>query len=260
MLKLFNRAGSLIKKYPYVLWALYVPVYLAMFFGAERLILPTAPYWETSLPIDAYIPFAEIFIVPYCLWYPLLVGVGLWLIIKDGPAFRRYMWSLIFMFTFSMVFCVLVPNGQDLRPAQFERDNFFTRWVGAIYAADTNTNVFPSVHVVGTLAALFAVMDTGSFKSRWIKPMTAVLSVLIILSTVLVKQHSVLDLLAGILLGAVAYQFIYAPRFIPGVARNVVRSVKRVYYASKSPVYRQTVGAWCMFILWFLSRLTQTSD
>lgn len=248
------------RRYPHAVWALYLPLYLVMFFGVEALVPRGSQYWETSLPIDSAVPFAEVFVVPYVLWYPLLVGTGAWLLFKDGPAFRRYMWSLMLTLTFSVVFCAFVPNGQDLRPAAFERDNIFTRMVGFLYSIDTNTNVFPSIHVVGTLAAVFAVMDTGSVKRRWVRPTVLVLSFLIIISTVLIKQHAVLDMLGGIALSFVAYQMVYAPRFIPRVAVATFRQLKRIYYASRSPAYRQVVGAWCIFMLRVLSSLTQTAE
>lgn len=38
-----------------------------------------------------------------------------------------------------------------------EQHNFFTWMVQYTYSLDTNTNVFPSVHVLGVLAALFAI-------------------------------------------------------------------------------------------------------
>ena len=260
MLRLSRSICCFFRKYPHALWGFYVPVYLLMFFGVEALVPSTAAYWETSMAVDAVIPFAEIFVVPYCLWYPMLVAVGLWLIFKDGPAFRRYMWSLMFMFTFSMIFCAIVPNGQDLRPAVFARDNFFTRWIGAIYSADTNTNVLPSVHVVGTLAALFAVMDTNTFKKRWVRPGMVILSSLIVASTVFIKQHSVLDVLAGFGLAIINYQFIYAPRFIPELAGAIIRRLKRIYHASRTPLYRQTIGMCCLSMMHVVYRLMQTVD
>lgn len=66
-------------------WALWVPVYLICFFLLERLIVHG--YWATQLPLDRLIPFQPAFVVFYCLWYPLLVAVGLFLLVKDRPGF-----------------------------------------------------------------------------------------------------------------------------------------------------------------------------
>jgi membrane-associated phospholipid phosphatase len=191
----------------YVWWGLFVPCYLAAFFTIEHFI--TDNYWATQLPIDDLIPFCKYFIVVYDLWAPLLVVTGLYLIVKDPEGFRRYMWSLMFTFTVSTIFCILVPNGQDLRPAAVEGGDIFAAIVRATYAVDTNTNVFPSVHVVGVTSALAAVYKTpGLRKWGWRAGCTA-LGLVIIASTLLVKQHAFIDILAGLAVGALGYFVIY---------------------------------------------------
>ena len=138
-----------IKEHPHMWWGLYLPVYLAMFFIIEHLI--TDNYWATQTAIDDYIPFCEWFIFPYDAWSFLLVAIGLYLIVKDAEGFRRYMWAIAITFTTATVFCALVPNGQDLRPAVMAHHNIATWLLENTYALDTNTNVFPSVHVLGVV-------------------------------------------------------------------------------------------------------------
>ena len=135
--------------------------------------------------------------------------LGLYLIFKDPEGFRRYMWSLIFTFMTSTLFCILVPNGQDLRPAVVEGGDFFAWLVRMTYAADTNTNVFPSVHVVGVMSALFAVYHTPGLKKWGWRLGATLLGIVIIAATLLVKQHAVIDILAGLVLSAIDYVLIY---------------------------------------------------
>lgn len=191
-----KRFRKLMKDHPEYWYLLFVPVYLLCFFLVERLVPSDGAYWVSYLPLDDHIPFVEAFAVPYCLWYPLLLFTGLGLIFLDVPEFKRYMWFLILGFGFSLLFCLVFPNGQDLRPLPFERDNLFTRLLGHIYAADTNTNVLPSMHVIGCVAACCGVWRSRSRVRRWRWPVT-VLSLLICAATVLVKQHSILDMFAG---------------------------------------------------------------
>ena len=130
-------------------WGLYLPVYLTMFFIIEHLI--TDNYWATQTAIDdLYSPSASGSFSPMTPGRFLLVAIGLYLIVKDGEGFRRYMWTIMITFTTATVFCALVPNGQDLRPAIMEHHNI-AAWLlqRSTYALDTNTNVFPSVHVLG---------------------------------------------------------------------------------------------------------------
>ncbi|WP_298021706.1 phosphatase PAP2 family protein [uncultured Dysosmobacter sp.] len=189
-------------------YALWLPVYLASFLLLEQLVDGSHGYWATQLPLDRLIPFQELFVVPYCLWYPLLVVVGLYLLLRDGNAFRRYMCFLAVSFFLSELIWLLIPNGQDLRPLVMPRDNLFTRWVAGLYSIDTNTNVFPSVHVVGSIGAALAVWD-GFRRKPVLRWGTTVLAVLICLSTLFIKQHAVLDVAGGAVLSALVALPIY---------------------------------------------------
>ncbi len=194
-------------KNKHLLLLLYIPLYLTAFFLIEKYI--TTDYWVSYIPLDDAIPFLEGFVVLYCLWYPFMIFTGLYLLLKDIPAFERYMWFVILGFTTCIAICAVFPNGQDLRPLEFERVNFFTRMVESIYRVDTNTNVLPSMHVVGSLAAAFAIFDSNALKKRFIRVSTTILTILICMSTVLIKQHSILDIFAGIAICIPIYFIVY---------------------------------------------------
>lgn len=49
-----------IRRNPHVWWALYLPLYLLMFFTVEHFV--TDNYWATQTAIDEWIPFCEWFI------------------------------------------------------------------------------------------------------------------------------------------------------------------------------------------------------
>lgn len=187
---------------------LYIPAYLTCFLLLEHFI--TEDYWVSYVPLDDKIPFAAAFVIPYVLWYPYLFGVGLYALVKDVPAFRRYLYFMMSALSFSLLFCLLFPNGQELRPDLIGKTGFFNWAVRFIYAHDTNTNSIPSMHVVGAMGATFAVFDCARLR-RWRIP-AAALCVLVCAATVLIKQHSILDTLAGLLVGAVFGAIVYRRR------------------------------------------------
>lgn len=201
--------GKRVRDYKHVFLLLYVPVYLICFFLVEHLVPSSADYWVSYCRLDDLIPFCEYFIIPYYMWYPFLFMVGIYLIIKDVPLFKRYMYCIIIGFSFCLVFYLVFPNGQNLRPETFARDNIFVDMVKAIYAVDTNTNVLPSMHVVGSVFAAACICSTKSLKEKWVKPSAVFLAVLISLSTCFVKQHSILDAFAGVGVAAVIYAAVY---------------------------------------------------
>lgn len=189
-------------------YALWLPLYLLLFLALER--MPTGRYWATQLPVDARIPFCEWFVIPYCLWYPFLVITGLYLLRRDRAAFRRYMFFLGSTFLLSELIWFLLPNGQDLRPAVLPRENPLTALIAGLYRVDTNTNVFPSVHVLGSVGAALAVWDCCALsEKKLLRAGAAALAAVICLSTVLIKQHAVLDVVGGLLLGGLAAWAVY---------------------------------------------------
>ena len=202
-----KKIRTYLKANPHLWYILFVPAFLISFFSIESLIAPEDVRWWVFSSLDTHIPFVEVFIVPYVLWYPLLLGTGLLLLIFDVPNFKKYMLFLIFGFGLALLFCLLLPNGQALRPASFERQNIFTYFVGLIYSADTCTNVFPSMHVIGSAAAAIAVCKSD--RLRRLRPLWLILAAAISISTVFVKQHSILDIFGALALCAPLYALLY---------------------------------------------------
>lgn len=202
MIKEYIKANK--KVLPYFL---FLPGYLLAFLLLETFISGDGSYWSSHIFLDDYIPFLEGFVVFYCLWYPFLIVPGLYLFFKDIPEFKKYIWYFICAFAICFTVYILVPNGQDLRPAVFERNNIFTDIVGLIYSADTNTNVFPSMHVAGALGAAAAFFRTDGLKKY--RAVSVITAVLICASTVFIKQHSLLDVFGGIAVWLISYVAVY---------------------------------------------------
>lgn len=200
------------EKHRHWLYVIILPVYLALFFLTEHLIGADANYTVIHHPLDDVIPFCEWFYIPYVLWYPFMGLVGLYLAFKDSNGFKRYMTYIGVSFIAAIGLFLLFPNGQDLRPdlTALGRDNLLTRAVAALYEADTNTNVCPSLHVVGSMAAVFGIFHHPRLrKTIWMPIGGIVLAILICLATVFLKQHSVIDVFVGIPYGLLIYGAVY---------------------------------------------------
>lgn len=212
---LLTRGAPLRERLFPLFYALILPAYLLFFFWVEKTV-PLTGYWPSYLPIDGKIPFLEGFVVFYYLWYVMLGLTGFYLLFFDGRGFARYMIYIGVSFGLAMVICLIFPNGQDLRPdlASLGRDNVCIRLLAAIYRADTNTNVLPSVHVIGTFAVFFGVIENETLKKKKaLVALTAVCAILVSLSTVFVKQHSLLDLLVAVPYSVLLYLLFYKVLF-----------------------------------------------
>lgn len=190
----------------------YVAVYLPSFFYIEHIILPDSPGLHMiHCPLDDMIPFCEFFIIPYLLWFLYMAVVCVYVYFKGSDSeYLKLVLSLIIGMSLCLVFYVIYPNGLNLRPAEFSRDNIFTALVAFIYGTDSPANVFPSIHVYNSLLIHASVFKLKAFEHcRWIKNASLILCILICLSTVFLKQHSVYDVLSGAILSLVLYIAIY---------------------------------------------------
>lgn len=201
-------------EFSHLLLLLYWPAYGLAFYLLETLrpLEECTPVWSV---LDDRIPFNEWFMLPYLFWFVFLVGIIGYLLLFDAKAFRRFMYFIMITYTGTVVIYLLYPTCQNLRPVVFERDNLLTRWVIAFYAFDSNTNVCPSLHVIGSMAVAFGAWDTPRFKNGLWKAAFLIMALLISVSTVFVKQHSIVDVFWAFVLCGVAYLAVYAiPRWV----------------------------------------------
>ncbi len=186
----------------------YMVFYLSWFAWLER--ANTKNFQEIHMPIDDYIPFCEVFVIPYFLWFAYVSVVVLFLFFRNKQDYYK---ACAFLFTGMTIFLVvstLWPNGHYLRPAVMPRDNIFTDMVAALWRTDTPTNLWPSIHVFNSMGAHFAVMHNKELADkRYIRIGSFLLAVSIILSTVFIKQHSMFDVITGLVMGGVLYVCVY---------------------------------------------------
>lgn len=186
-------------QYSHLLLLLFWPVYGIAFYTLER-GLPGRVYFPVECTFDYYIPFCEWFFIPYLLWFVYLIGMVVYGCLFDTEAFRRYMYFIMISYTVTIVIYMLFPTCQNLRPVYFERDNLLTQAIAGFYRFDTNTNVCPSIHVLGSFGVLYGLWHSEHFSSKAWRFSFSLFTVLISVSTVFMKQHSVIDMIAALLL------------------------------------------------------------
>ena len=190
---------------------LYIFIYLPWFFYLEKHI--TTDYHLIHTAIDDKIPFIEYFIVPYTLWFLFIaVTVGYFFFFGEKSEFYRLIILLFSGMTIFLIVSTIYPNGLQLRPETFTRDNIFVDMVRQLYAVDTSTNVLPSIHVYNSLGAYIAISHCSKLKQyKWVQIFTLLLTISIILSTMFLKQHSVIDVVAAFFMAGNMYVIVYRP-------------------------------------------------
>lgn len=208
---MIKKIVSFFQRYPHWPLLLYWPLYGAVFELLEWFVEPPS-YHVMYCWLDDYIPFAEVFIIPYLYWFLALIGIHVYTFFKDALVFRKLMYFVIFSQTIALLMFIVYPSVQLLRPDVMPRDNIFTDMVAYIYHIDTNTNVCPSLHVVGGVAVWFASLHCKQFQTTGWRIFFFVSTVLICISTVFLKQHSLVDIPAALAICAVGYPLTFGKR------------------------------------------------
>lgn len=187
--------------------AIYFPIYSIWFTTLEKINVNVNIIHS---PLDELIPFWEVFVIPYLLWFGYVALVMLYFMFKSKRDFVRTGMFLLIGMTICLIVYTVFPNGIDMKPTEFARDNFMVDIVKHIYTIDTPTNVFPSIHCLNSIGIHIGIMKSKKLgKNKWICGASGIMAVSICLSTVFIKQHSILDMFAAIILAIPLYYIAY---------------------------------------------------
>lgn len=203
-----QKAKSIFSKYKHTWILSYFFLYMGWFVyleGRTNLVHVTI-----HSPFDDLIPFCEYFIIPYLLWFIYIAVTIAYFLFTDKENYYKCCAFLFVGMTICLTIYTFFPNQQNLRPAHFSSENVFTKLVLMIYNSDTCTNVCPSIHVFNSIGVHIAIWKSERLHDKkWLQICSGVLAFSICLSTVFLKQHSVVDGICGILLSIVMYVFVY---------------------------------------------------
>ena len=203
-----NILKTKLSQYKHGLLLLYFFLYFPWFGYLEKTV--TTHFHVIHVALDDYIPFCEYFIIPYFMWFlfvPAIVGYEFFYSKKEYYQCCAYLFSGMTIF---LIICTIWHNGLDLRQDISYNNNLCARLVKMLYKTDTSTNVFPSLHVFNTLGCLVALYKSKGVKEKaWIKVIATIIGILIILSTMFLKQHSVWDVIGAFALAAILYPIVY---------------------------------------------------
>ena len=200
---------------------LYAFIYFPWFTYLERHV--TDNYFVIHSVFDDYIPFCEYFIIPYLLWFAYIAVTLGYLFFNDKQEFYKASAIMFSGMTIFLIVSYVYPNVLHLRPHEFPRDNIFTDLVKFIYRTDTPTNVLPSIHVFNSLAIHMSLSNCQSLKDRkGVRIGSLILTILIIMSTMFLKQHSVIDVCLGSTLALFGYLFFYPQKTAEHAHKRVV--------------------------------------
>jgi len=192
-----------IKDLPYLLFLLVMPV-----LGLIYKILNNNPREAVilSTDIDDKIPFLPIFVIPYIIWYAFILGYLVYFWYKDT---RVYLKTLTLIVIGELVCFVIYFFFQTTVPRpNLVANGVLIELVGMIYSHDQPYNAFPSIHVLTTFAIILGNINIRN-KHIIHSIFVPVMGSLIIISTLFVKQHYILDMFASMFLTSFIYGVVF---------------------------------------------------
>lgn len=187
------------------LWSILIIPLLSLVYVAINREPPLTRTLYTDL--DGMIPFLKLFIIPYMIWMPFLYLTLVYFYFKDR---RLYFHTLL-----AYAVCVLICYGiywkfQTTVPRlELQGDDLLSRMVAFVYRNDAPYNCFPSIHCLSSYLLFLAARNSPAIRDRT-AVLIGILAWVIIVSTLFVKQHVVMDAFAGIMLAHLVFSLISA--------------------------------------------------
>lgn len=203
MINIINKYKTNYRHVSYLL--LFIPL-LFSFYLLQRYI---EPKYTIYLNMDSHIPFIKEFIIPYVTWYVYIIWPFIYFGLYSKEDFIDYFKFIYIGMFVSFIIYFIFPNGLNLRQPIMDND-IFSKLIKLLRYIDPPTNVCPSIHVYDAIGVYIIVRNSVLFKRKTLfKNLCLTLTILICISTMFIKQHSIIDVIAGITLSVVIYLWIY---------------------------------------------------
>lgn len=210
--RIVKRLMGIVPDYAYLPLAFMFLINLVTYYGT-RLITDHFKHYDISVSLDNRLPFWPVFIIPYLFAFAQWT-VGFIVISRSSKAYcYKVISGEIFSKLIVCIIFVLFPttvfrneiSGQDL----------CSQVVAFIYRIDAPTNLFPSIHCLESYICMRTALEMKEVSKKY-KTSMIVTGLLVFMSTLLVKQHVVLDVLGAVVVaetGRFIAEFIFAHQF-----------------------------------------------
>ena len=189
---------SLKNRYGYILVPLitYIGTLLLAFYMSRIIVWAFGiPKNDISLPIDDKIPFVAEFIVIYILSYLQWIVCNLYISIQSKDACYRIISADAVGKLISFIIFVAFPT--VMVRAEITGNGFFEFLTSVIYGADMPDNLFPSIHCFASWLCVRGMLKFTK-APKFLQGLNILMTILVFMSVVLVKQHVFVDIFGGI--------------------------------------------------------------
>ena len=178
--------------------------------------------------LDLFFPTLTVFIVPYCIFFIFIFVAPYFIGVKDRLLLHRFTTTLIISATIAFLIFLIYPT-------YVNRDvfNIKNKILYFIHKHDVKANAYPSFHVLVTWCIWIHFRQLVI--SNKLKIAAHILTYLIVFSTVLIRQHGLIDIPAAIVI-VEAVKFLTKKysldiKLFNFVETKYFRYLKRIFYS-----------------------------
>ena len=173
----------------------------AAYIFPSRLFATDVTRYDLTTVLDVMLPCVPFFVVIYVLCYAQWAGSYI-LHCRDSVQLCYRLVTANMIMKIVCLICYVVIPTQIQRP-EIPGNDIFSWGTRLVYAIDNPVNLLPSIHCLESWLCFRGAMMLKK-KNGWYIAAQGVFTVLVFASTVLIKQHFVIDIPVSILLCEVA--------------------------------------------------------
>lgn len=177
--------------------ALAVIIYLASYYIPKILVSPDRLHF-VKFAIDDLIPLFSPSVIVYAGAFIQWVIAIILMLYFDEDEMHKYSSAIIYGSLFCLVVFMVYPTG--IIRIDIEVNNIFDWMLKLVYSNDSIINALPSMHCFVSTIVVY-IYRNSKVISRNAYMLSSIFSVLVFMSTLLTKQHFIIDVPTGILLG-----------------------------------------------------------
>ena len=163
-----------------------------LYFGCEFF---QSKIHNVKRPVDDKIPFLPWTVLPYCFWFPMIAFYPLIVFRTDPCSYCGYLMTMVMEIVLSVV-CYLIYPTSFQRPVP--PDGFWGKFMKFVYHSSyRGLNCAPSLHCSSCFLVI-CVSFTCAGMSLWVRGFTVSIAIMIVLSTLTTKQHTLIDVLTAV--------------------------------------------------------------
>jgi membrane-associated phospholipid phosphatase len=214
-----------------------VPLYIfipAVLFSGRTLHGP-------AIHLDELVPLQPAWVFVYGALYLFLILLPV-LVVRDEQHIRRTVWAYLSVWVSAYAIFISYPTVAS-RPVELTGNGFGVWGLTLLYSADPPYNCFPSLHVAHSFVSAFTCFRLH----RPVGLLGCVAALLVGVSTILTKQHYILDVVAGVTLAGIAYMAFLRKVHPLNTARTDRQAVTTLAVGLLGVVAAGVAGAWAFY-------------